>query len=130
MAEGRLFHSPRRTPSPLANIPSAEDVNWIGNLHIGPDPTFFPVGRRPPRPYVNLWAQRFSSWNEGWAERHVSRVRELDAIFNAFRLINGEGTCRIWADFMVDVLYLNRRIAVQAAWAEYRGLDLTDSESD
>ena len=60
----------------------------------------------------------------------MSRVRELDAIFNAFRLINGEGTCRIWADFMVDVLYLNRRLAIQAAWVEYRGLDLTDSESD
>ena len=121
MAEGELFHSLRRAPNPLANIPSAEDVNWIGNLHIGPDPTFFLVERRPLRPAL---------CNEGWAERHVSRVRELDAIFNAFRLINGEGTCRIWADFMVDVLYLNRRMAIQAAWAEYRGLDLTDSESD
>ena len=73
---------------------------------------------------------RFSGWNEGWAERHVSRVRELDSIFRAFRILNGEGTCRIWADFMADILYLHRRLAVEDAWAEYRGLVLTDSDTD
>ena len=36
MADGRLFHSPRRAESPMADAPSAEDVNGGGNIIVGP----------------------------------------------------------------------------------------------
>ena len=58
------------------------------------------------------------------------RVRELDVRFRPHRILTGEGTGRIWVDFMVDILYLARRAAIEEAWAEQRGLVLTDSDSE
>ena len=57
------------------------------------------------------------------------RVNELDVRFRAHRILTGEGTGRIWVDFMVDILYLARRAAVEDAWAELRGLVFTDSDT-
>ena len=113
----------------MAESPPTDEVNWIGNLPDG-RPTFFPEGRRPPRPWVNPWTMIHLGWNTNWADRHMIRVGELDTRFRAHRILTGEGTWRIWVDFMVDILYLARRAALEEAWAEQRGLVLTDSDSE
>ena len=108
--------------------PSPPDqMNWIGNVP-GGQPTHYPEDRRPARPWVHP-LMRVPGWGTSWGDRHVARVRELDALFRAHRILNGEGTGRIWVDFMVDMLYLARREIFDDIWAEQRGLVFTDSES-
>ena len=100
-----------------AAAPSPRDLmNWIGNLP-GWEPIYYPDGFRPSRPWVNPF-MRVLGWETSWGDRHTARMSEVEALSRAQRIVTGEGAGRLWLDFAMDLLYLERSRLYQQYWPQ------------